>query len=185
VGVRERRLRAGANVAPRTREALGFRPGPLRGSATVSWLDWGGARREIAVGSQVPGSTDQGFKTPRRSAERRCRVPLFLGNPGNKPRLLPRCAFRRSASLFLLGGGSLKPPFTRRDLRARMTLARAVERRDSPLLFSRRRRSMAEHRSAMRCFVKNASATRRNRRAGRSSMHAKAQGVEESAGDAV
>src|SRR3954452_3590166 len=34
-----RRLRAGANVAPRTREALGFRPGPLRGSATVSWLD--------------------------------------------------------------------------------------------------------------------------------------------------
>ena len=30
----ERRLRAGANVALRHREALGFRPGPLRGSAT-------------------------------------------------------------------------------------------------------------------------------------------------------
>jgi hypothetical protein len=26
---------------------------------------------------QVPGRTDQGLKTPRRDAERRCRVPLF------------------------------------------------------------------------------------------------------------
>ena len=48
--------------------------------------------------SHVPGRTDRGLKTPRRDVERRCRVPLFPGDPGNKPRLLPRCAFRRSAS---------------------------------------------------------------------------------------
>jgi hypothetical protein len=47
---------------------------------------------------QVPGRTDQGFKTPRRDAERRCRVPLFSVSPGNMPRPLPRCAFRRSVS---------------------------------------------------------------------------------------
>src|SRR3954447_11094755 len=47
-----------------------------------------------ALGSQVPRTK----KSPRRDAERRCRVPLFLGNPGNKPRPLPRCAFRRPVS---------------------------------------------------------------------------------------
>jgi hypothetical protein len=47
----------------------------------------------------VPGRTVPGSKkSPRRNAERRCRVPLSLGNPGDKPRLLPRCAFRRSVS---------------------------------------------------------------------------------------
>ena len=78
---------------------------PLNGSATVSWLDAGqasGAKTPCSRTStgvcQVPGRTDQGFKTPRRDAERRRRVPLFLGDPGNKPRPLPRCAFRRSVS---------------------------------------------------------------------------------------
>src|SRR3954464_12213648 len=52
-------------------------------------------RREIAEGCHVPGSADQGLKTPRWSAERRCRVPLFPGDPGDTPRLLPSCAFRR------------------------------------------------------------------------------------------
>src|SRR5689334_4048359 len=44
-----RRLRAGANVAPRTREAPGIRPGPLRGSATCAGWTGTGERREIAV----------------------------------------------------------------------------------------------------------------------------------------
>src|SRR3954470_7443050 len=66
-------------------------------------------RREIAEGCHVPGRTDRGFKTPRWSTERRCRVPLFPGDPGNKPRLLPRCAFRRSASLFSVRGRFTEP----------------------------------------------------------------------------
>src|SRR5882757_10028665 len=72
----------------RTRETLGIRPA-RNWVCHRSWLDGDRQRREIAV-SQVPGSADQGFKTPRRDAERRCRVPLFPGNPGNKPRLLPK-----------------------------------------------------------------------------------------------
>src|SRR6267142_2037774 len=99
---------------------------PVTGSATVSWLDEGqasGAKTPCSRTSsgvcQVPGRTDQGFKTPRRDAERRCRVPLFLGNPGNKPRPLPRCAFRRSASLSSVRErGPLKLPLTQIDLRA-------------------------------------------------------------------
>jgi hypothetical protein len=65
------------------REALGFRPArngvchcELAGRGQAS-----GAKTPYSRASsgacQVPGRTDQGFKTPRRSAERRCRVPLF------------------------------------------------------------------------------------------------------------
>jgi hypothetical protein len=62
-------------------------------------------------GRQVPGSADQGFKTPRRNAERRCRVPLFPGNPGNKPR--PVTKVRLSAfrlPLFCSRARSPEPP---------------------------------------------------------------------------
>jgi hypothetical protein len=58
-----------------------------------------------AAGSAVPRTK----KSPRRNVERRCRVPLFPGDPGNKPRLLPRCAFRRSASLFSGRGRFTEP----------------------------------------------------------------------------
>ena len=68
-------------MARRTREASGFRPGPLRGPATVCGWTGTGKRREIAEGCRVPGRADRGFKTPRRSAERRCRVPLSSGDP--------------------------------------------------------------------------------------------------------
>src|SRR4051812_20383646 len=74
------------------------------GALPLAWLDGDrcAARNRRAQGPlgvcHVPGRTDQGFKTPRWSAERRCRVPLSPGDPGDKPRLLPRCAFRRSAS---------------------------------------------------------------------------------------
>ena len=87
----------------RTREALGIRPArkglPLKlaGRGQASGAKSPCSRASTGV-CQVPGRTDQGFKTPRRDAERRCRVPLFLGNPGNKPRPLPRCAFRRPVS---------------------------------------------------------------------------------------
>src|SRR5438270_10643212 len=71
-----------------------------------------------AAGSTAPGTK----KSPRRDAERRCRVPLILGNPGIKPRPLPRCAFRRSASLPFAGGRNLNLPLTQNNLRAAMTL---------------------------------------------------------------
>ena len=95
----------------------------------LQWLDETGEGWETcldgellapALGSQVPGSK----KSPRRDAERRCRVPLILGNPGIKPRPLPSCAFRRSASLVSYGGRFSEPQLTRMHLRAAMTLAR-------------------------------------------------------------
>src|SRR3954471_22305804 len=83
--------------APTGSGGLGFPSGLTTGPCHCVWLDGDRQRREIAV-RQVPGRTDRGLKTPRRDAERRCRVPLFPGNPGSKPRLLPRCAFRRPVS---------------------------------------------------------------------------------------
>ena len=111
----------------RTREALGFRPALKKGSATVIWLDGDrrAARKRRAQGPygvcQVPGRTDQGFKTPRWSVERRCRVPLFAGDPANKPRPLPRCAFRRSVSPQCRGERTKSP--TRAAAREREVVA--------------------------------------------------------------
>jgi antitoxin CptB len=94
----------GGDVPRRTRGALGNRPCPLRGAALSGWTGAGegrgnlpGWREKLAPvpGSQVPRSK----KSPRRSAERRCRVPLFPGVPGNTPRLLPIAPFGASASL--------------------------------------------------------------------------------------
>jgi hypothetical protein len=104
----------GGKRSPRTREALGFRPGPLRGTATVSWL--GGDRRAArnrraqASAAKSPEERTKAKRSPRRNAERRCRVPLFPGSPGSKPRPLPRCAFRRSASLFSVRGRFSETP---------------------------------------------------------------------------
>jgi hypothetical protein len=123
----------GGDVPLRTRGALGNRPGPLRGSAFNGWtrrvkggvtcLDVQDSAAQIvremqpALGSQVPGSK----KSPRWSAGRRCRVPLFP--PIGMPRPLPRFAFRRSASL----SSARERGLPRRDLRAAMTLARSKE----------------------------------------------------------
>src|SRR3954453_1580172 len=102
-----RRLRAGANVAHRSREYLGIRPAPLSGSATeAGWTGTGsGAKSPCAKSPEARTRATP----PRRNVERRCRVPLFPGDPGNKPRLLPRCAFRRSASLFSVRGRFTEP----------------------------------------------------------------------------
>src|ERR1043166_9324392 len=67
-------------------------------------------RREIAEGCHVPGRTDRGFKTPRWSAERRCRVPLFPGDPGDTPRLVDYAPFGASASLSLKESEGPEPP---------------------------------------------------------------------------
>ena len=99
--------------ALRTREALGNRPCPLRGAAFNGWTRRvkGGETRldgELAR-ARARKNRSQGQKSPRRNVERRCRVPLIPGDPGIKPRLLPRCAFRRSASLFSFQGRFTEP----------------------------------------------------------------------------
>src|SRR5258708_1218473 len=84
--------------------------GALPSMAGRDWSERAKAFGIMAQASPRAGSTVPGTKkSPRRDAERRCRVPLFLGNPGNKPRPLPRCAFRRSASLFSLRGRFTEP----------------------------------------------------------------------------
>ncbi|MEA2836953.1 MAG: hypothetical protein QOD89_1503 [Bradyrhizobium sp.] len=122
----ERRLRAGADVASRTREALGFRPGPLRGPATVRGWTRDRQRREIAV-SQVPGRTDRGLEERRDGTSRGVAVCLCFPAIRETSRGCYQGApFGVPPPSFLLEGGSLNPPFTRSDLRAAMTLARAT-----------------------------------------------------------
>jgi hypothetical protein len=75
----------------------GFPSGPNTGVCHRSWLD-GDRRAARNRQESSPRKNGPGLKTPRRSVERRCRVPLFPGDPGNKPRPLPRCAFRRPVS---------------------------------------------------------------------------------------
>ena len=67
-------------------------------------------RREIAEGCHVPGRTDRGFKTPRWSAERRCRVHLSSGDPEDKPRLVDYAPFGASTSLSLHESEGPEPP---------------------------------------------------------------------------
>src|ERR1044071_3998888 len=67
-------------------------------------------RREIAEGCHVPGRTDRGFKTPRRSAERRCRVLLSSGDPGDTPRLVDYAPFGASAPSPFRWRGHPEPP---------------------------------------------------------------------------
>jgi hypothetical protein len=56
-------------------------------------------------------------------------VPLFLGDPGSKPRPLhyQGAPFGVPPPSFLFEGGQLNLPITRRDLRAAMTLERKKE----------------------------------------------------------
>src|SRR3954454_5498891 len=85
-----------------TREALGFRPGPLRGSATSV------AGRGQACGAKSPRvatSPEERTRVLRRRGGtlKGVAVCLCLRQSEDKPRLLPRCAFRRSASPHLEG----------------------------------------------------------------------------------
>src|SRR3954466_5823966 len=72
--------------APTDSGGLGLPSGPTTEALPLAWLDGDRHAAQIAEGCHVPGRTDRGFKTPRRSAERRCRVPLSSGDPGDKPR---------------------------------------------------------------------------------------------------
>src|SRR5438270_4010264 len=85
----------------------GYPSGP-NGSATEAGWTGTGVRREIAEGCRVPGSADQGFKTPRRSAGRRCRVLLSPGDPGDKPRLVDYAPFGAPSPLIVEGRFSAK-----------------------------------------------------------------------------
>src|ERR1700709_497209 len=124
----------------RNREAMGFRPArnwvchcELAGRGQASGEKTPCSRTSTGV-CQVPGRTDQGLKTPRREAERRRRVPLFLGNPGNKPRPLPRCAFRRPVSPQCRGGKLTAQLARRRENASARLLEPEVEVDDAGLL---------------------------------------------------
>src|SRR3954462_13665324 len=80
---------------------LGYPSGPTVGVCHRSWLDGDRQRREIAV-RQVPGSADQGYyaATERREAWPCASVSRRSGKQAAAV-TLPRCAFRRSASLLL------------------------------------------------------------------------------------
>src|ERR1700750_1327350 len=69
-------------------------------------------RREIAEGCHVPGRTDQGLKTPRWGAGRRCRVLCF---PAIREISRGLLYMRLSALRFpSQGGGKLKAHLARR-----------------------------------------------------------------------
>src|SRR4051812_19153123 len=93
------------------------------------WLDGDRQRREIAM-RQVPGRTDRGLKERRGGTLKGVAVCLCFPAIREASRgRYPRCAFRRPVSLsYRRERGPLKLPFTRRDLRAAMTLARRKER---------------------------------------------------------
>ena len=104
---------------------FGFPSGPTTGLC-LEWLDGAGARGREPSGSWrkpllVPEARPQGQKSPRRNVERRCRAPLFPGDPGNKPRPLPRCAFRRPVSPHCRGERTKSP--TRAAARERSGVA--------------------------------------------------------------
>ena len=113
--------------ALRTREALGFRPGPLRGSATEAGWTGTGERREIAVLRLRPPSPRKNgprLKDRRDGTSRGVAVCLFFPAIREISRGCYQGApFGVPPPSFLVEGGSLNPPFTRRDLRAAMTLA--------------------------------------------------------------
>ena len=74
----------------------------------MSWLDGDrrAARNRRAQGpfrrsAKSPEERTRAFKTPRWSAERRCRVPLSFGDPGDKPRLVDYAPFGAPPPLIL------------------------------------------------------------------------------------
>src|SRR4051812_17672196 len=95
----ERRLRAGANVARALgRPRVSVRPERVCHCELAGRGQASGAKSPCSEAAKSPEERTEAKKSPRRNVERRCRVPLFPGDPGSKPRLLPRCAFRRPVS---------------------------------------------------------------------------------------
>ena len=87
----------------RTREVLGSRPGPLRGSAFDGWTRNGRRRAKACPGrsfqaSAVPGSTARSQKSPRWRAERRCAIGSFVADGGADRDTHHPCANRRAAT---------------------------------------------------------------------------------------
>src|SRR6195256_4893495 len=91
-----------ASQAPTGRPWVSVRP--LTGSATVSWLD---GDRRAAQKRRAQGPLRRSAKSPeertrvlrrRGGTLRGVAVCLCFPKAGNKPRPLPRCAFRRSVS---------------------------------------------------------------------------------------
>src|SRR5436305_1864734 len=80
----------------------------------LQWLDGADEGWAKACPEAVPEVRPQGQKSPRWSAERRCRVPLFPGAFGKYAAAVTNCAVRRSASPHLGRGDRLKAQLARR-----------------------------------------------------------------------
>jgi hypothetical protein len=117
----ERRLRAGANVAR------------VRGSTWVSVRPHyrglppklAGRGQAAARNRREPSPRKRGPRLLRRDGTSEGVAVASISRRSGKQAAvvtLPRCAFRRSASLFCCRGRFTEPTFTRRDLRAAMTL---------------------------------------------------------------
>src|SRR6267154_2317480 len=105
-----RRLRAGADVALRSREYLGIRPAPLSGSATeAGWTGTGsGAKSPCAKSPEARTEVLKNAVTERRKALPCASVFRRSGKQAAAV-TLPRCAFRRSASLSYFRGRFTEP----------------------------------------------------------------------------
>src|ERR1700754_2364886 len=115
--------------ALRTRGALGNRPCPLRGSALSGWgVKVKGGRKPAWMASllaPVPEERSQGRRNRRDGTSRGVAVCLCFPAIREISRGCYQGApFGVPPPSFLVGGGSRNPPFTRRHLRAAMTLAR-------------------------------------------------------------
>jgi hypothetical protein len=87
--------------------------GPEKGSATeVGWTGTGGGAKSPC--GQVPGSTDQGLKTPGRSVERRCRGLYFPAIRETSCGLYTQGASFGAPSPLIVGGEKLKAQLARR-----------------------------------------------------------------------
>jgi hypothetical protein len=73
--------------------------------------------------AKSPEERTEAKKSPRRNVERRCRVPLFPGDPGNKPRLLPKVRLSAFRLPLFSSREVFSNPTTRKNSRAAMTLA--------------------------------------------------------------
>jgi hypothetical protein len=120
----------GGDVPLRTRGALGSRPGPLRGSAFSGWTGQAkGGRKPVWMASfglrLCRKLRPQGRRNRRDGTSRGVAVCLYFPaiRETSRGRYTTRCAFRRSASLSSdRERGPPNSPFTRRILRAAMTL---------------------------------------------------------------
>src|SRR4051812_2336255 len=97
--------RLGTCLASAVSGGLGFPSGPERG-LPLKLAGRGQAAARNRRQATSPEERTRVLRRRRRSAGRRCRVPLFPGDPGDTPRLVTNAPF--GAPPPLIRGGKLK-----------------------------------------------------------------------------